>query len=388
MNVAKERILIVDDSPTDIQLLIENLTEHFEIAVSKDGPRALELAEKDPKPNAILLDVSMPGMDGYTVCSHLKENPETAEIDVIFVSANDSIEEKVKGYKVGASDYLTKPVDTTELLKKVTIAVNNNKKRQSSLEQQQNAINVARSAISDVSEQAIVVSFLKKSYRITDFAKLAQSIVDATRLFDLSNSVQIRTPERVINASSTGPVPPLEEELMFRLSNCGRINHRGARLILNFGPISQLVKNMPLDDEAKCGRIRDHLALILEGAESKCDTLILDQKLQNLMRESQQSLSHIQTIQSKQKEKFIQIVDDMKDTIKESFLTYGLTEEQENLTLDVVDRAIDQTLDNFEAGLELDKRMQQILDTLGEFVTVNESQDDEDDIDDDVLVFF
>ena len=92
MSLDKKRVLIVDDSPEDIQIVMENLKDKYAILVATNGLKGLEIASADPKPDVILMDVMMPEMNGYEVCQKLKGNSDTQNIDVIFVSAHDTVE--------------------------------------------------------------------------------------------------------------------------------------------------------------------------------------------------------------------------------------------------------------------------------------------------------
>ena len=121
----KKRVLIVDDNADDIRVIMENLREDYAILAATSGEKALALAAKQPQPDVILLDVMMPGMDGYETCRRLKQNPDTKAINVIFISANDSDNEKQAGYSAGGSDYATKPVQVDELRQKVRQALSN-----------------------------------------------------------------------------------------------------------------------------------------------------------------------------------------------------------------------------------------------------------------------
>jgi diguanylate cyclase (GGDEF)-like protein len=103
------RVLIVDDQRLNVQLLTDILQDHYEISVAVDGERAVELCARRP-PDLVLLDVQMPGLDGYEVCRRLKADPATREIPVIFVTARDTMEDQVKGLEAGAVDFITKPV--------------------------------------------------------------------------------------------------------------------------------------------------------------------------------------------------------------------------------------------------------------------------------------
>lgn len=114
-------ILIVDDVFTNLEVLSEALTEEgFEVAVATSGESALKQVEYDP-PDLILLDVMMPGIDGFETCYRLKQNPLTKDIPVIFMTALSDTLDKVKGLSLGAVDYITKPFQQAEVLARIQI---------------------------------------------------------------------------------------------------------------------------------------------------------------------------------------------------------------------------------------------------------------------------
>ncbi|MBF0188210.1 MAG: diguanylate cyclase [Magnetococcales bacterium] len=105
----KAKILIVDDEKINIDVLIGLLKPHYHIVVAKDGEQALRRLEKRPLPDLVLLDVMMPGMDGYEVCRAIKANVVTQAIPVIFVTAKNDERDEARGFEAGAVDYIPKP---------------------------------------------------------------------------------------------------------------------------------------------------------------------------------------------------------------------------------------------------------------------------------------
>lgn len=105
----KATILVVDDTPENIDILIGILGDDYKVKVAIDGPRALALVAKS-RPDLILLDVMMPGMNGYEVCKLLKQDPLTNHIPIIFVTALSESSDEAQGFALGAVDYITKPV--------------------------------------------------------------------------------------------------------------------------------------------------------------------------------------------------------------------------------------------------------------------------------------
>ncbi|MCF7935909.1 MAG: PleD family two-component system response regulator [Synergistales bacterium] len=102
-------VLIVDDQPFNIHALAGLIKEEYHVQVATGGAKALEIAMGDRQPDLILLDILMPGMDGYEVCRRLKENSTTSHIPVIFVTAKDAEEDEEMGFSLGAADYISKP---------------------------------------------------------------------------------------------------------------------------------------------------------------------------------------------------------------------------------------------------------------------------------------
>jgi len=104
------RILIVDDEPSNIQVLIAILQRDYTLTVANSGAKALNMAMRHPQPNLILLDIMMPDITGYEVCQRLKENPETHSIPIVFVTALAEIGNEARGFELGAVDYIAKPI--------------------------------------------------------------------------------------------------------------------------------------------------------------------------------------------------------------------------------------------------------------------------------------
>lgn len=366
MDSEKFRVLIVDDSTEDIHFVMENLKREYAVLVATSGEKALDMIAGDYRPDVILMDVEMPGMNGYDTCRLVKNTPETSDINVIFVSAHDSTEEKLCGYEAGGDDYLIKPVQPSELLQKVRLAVRDKQLRSTIEAEKREAIQTAMTAISSAGEQGVVVDFMRRSFSVAGFEELARLVVEATANYGLENSIQLRTVLGPVNGSSKEPMPPLEKELLSKVKDAGRLRDSGARLIANFGPVTQLIKNMP-DDEDKRGRLRDHVAILLEGAEARLHALEMQQQLAELVADSNRALQEIEAMQKQQKQISMQIMDDVMKQMEDSLLSYGLTEEQEELLLGVVQAGVNKSLNNFEQGLAIDDKLRDIIQSLNRF---------------------
>jgi len=118
INSSKATVLIVDDTPENIDVLHGILFRDYTLKIATNGPLALKIANVSP-PDLILLDVMMPGMDGYEVCTRLKENEATRQVPVIFVTARDDVAAETKGLAIGAVDYITKPISAPVVVARV-----------------------------------------------------------------------------------------------------------------------------------------------------------------------------------------------------------------------------------------------------------------------------
>jgi adenylate cyclase len=109
MEIIKKLVLLVDDTPASIQVIRNILKDSYTTRIATNGAKALDLAKELPQPDLILLDVMMPDMDGYEVCSRLKLDPSTRDIPIIFLTGKTEAEDETKGFKLGAVDYIHKP---------------------------------------------------------------------------------------------------------------------------------------------------------------------------------------------------------------------------------------------------------------------------------------
>jgi adenylate cyclase len=114
----ESRILIVDDTRANVDILVAGLKDHYQLSIALDGETALRRVQSNP-PDLILLDIMMPGLDGYEVCRRLKADPATRDIPVMFLSALDEAHKKAAGFEAGGSDYVTKPFDLIEVRARV-----------------------------------------------------------------------------------------------------------------------------------------------------------------------------------------------------------------------------------------------------------------------------
>ncbi len=180
------KILVVDDVSKNIQVIGSMLMQQaYDVSFAKSGQEALSLLRKT-KYDLILLDILMPGMDGFEVCRLIRENTSTAEIPIIFLTARSDIDSVIRGFELGAQDYLTKPFKTEELLARVKTQVELKKQK----EQLEN--------INDLLEQKVIerTQALQKAYQQLGILE------NAKNNFLSLISHELRTPLNILNGFS------------------------------------------------------------------------------------------------------------------------------------------------------------------------------------------
>jgi putative two-component system response regulator len=226
--VAKARILVVDDSPDNLELLQGLLQDHYDLMLANDGASALALAASETQPDLILLDVMMPGIDGYEVCRRLKVNPLTKSIPVVFLTARTDEADEQRGFDLGAVDYITKPIRGAVLRARVRTHI---------------ALKAAADFLRDktVFLEAEVARRTREVVAIQDVTTLAMASLAETRDADTGN--HIRRTQRYVKV------------LAWKLST-----HPRFAAVLTPQAIGLLYKSAPLHDIGKVG-IPDRILL-------------------------------------------------------------------------------------------------------------------------------
>ncbi|MCW9055313.1 MAG: response regulator, partial [Gammaproteobacteria bacterium] len=279
-DVSNNSILIVDDVPENIDILVGLLSSSYTISAARSGEIALKIIRSSP-PDLILLDILMPEMDGYEVCKQLRSDPITETIPVVFVSAADSIEERLKGYDVGGDDYVVKPFNSDELIKKINVLLHHKNEVEKLASNASEAMKVAMVAMTSAGELGNVLDFLSKSFTCHSSNELAKAMLDNLYGNNLHCAVQIRQGNNKINMSNNGIASPLEVAVIDKLKDIKRIYDFGSRTVINYPHVSLLIKNMPVDDPDLYGRIKDNIAILVEGAEERIKAISIEEEVKD-----------------------------------------------------------------------------------------------------------
>jgi DNA-binding response OmpR family regulator len=363
---SKGSILIVDDEPLNLEIIKEILEDKYDLCFATNGEDCLRIAPQ-LQPELILLDISMPGMSGYEVCKQLKGDRRTQDIQVTFVSALDTLADRLAGYEVGGDDYITKPFDTKELLKKVQVALRNKEMQRHLQRNADKAMQTAMTAITSTNEIGVALQFLSASFQCKDLACIARLVVDTVESFGYRCTVQIRTLEEEINETNESTVNPLEVAVIKRISCEDQIIDMGPRTIINFDNISVLIKGIPVNDPEECERLKENLAVITEGAQMRIGAILAQTRLLNkvglldVMRHAQEALKRMNHHQATHKEKIEFIIGDLQKQVAEAIRQFNVSDVAGQAILNYIQQAAEHAVTLFESEKELEENVTLVM---------------------------
>jgi len=365
------KLMAVDDNDTNLEIIEEALSEGYTIELVSSGVECLSKLEVS-KPKLILMDVNMPELNGYETCKKIKSAPETAGIPVIFISALNTLDERIKGYEAGGEDFVTKPFEEKELCAKIEVTLKNQNAFHEKEEQANDAMSMAMTALANASELGKIMQSLEKTYSCDNYEKLAEELIDNADSFGLNCLVQIRGKSETVSRDTSGTIRPLELDLLEKLRSKGRIFSFKSRTIFNYDNVSILIKNMP-----ESGNLIDSLAILLNGVESQIKFIELEstKKKQNLLIQKmlQHTHSALEKLQSRFEEhKFngAKIIKKLLEDFEIDLVSLGLDEDQEQYFLSVVDREMGKVMALYEFGEVMDKQFSEILDNFNKILDI------------------
>ncbi|PKG64070.1 MULTISPECIES: response regulator [Pseudoalteromonas] len=358
--MALTKILAVDDEPFNLEIIEEILEDlDFELQVATNGPECLNMVE-GYMPQVILLDVSMPQMNGYEVCKALKANPNTAHIIVMFVSARGTVEERMEGYSVGAEDYIVKPFGHDELKSKLKNLNQVLVEKQSLEKQVEDATSTAFNAMANSSEMGQIVNYVENIGFINDPQELGKALIDCLQSFDLQSNVEFRENDEISHFALSGVCSPIVVELFEMLKNKGRLHEFSHRILVNYELISLLILNMPDHDPDKHGRIRDHVCFIVSVTEQQLRAIMTKKMLEsqqaklNAVASTVHSKFHgLISLLNDNRQNNEKVFKQLQEELEERIPSMGLDEDQEVF----IYKKVDETIQNSVAREESVKQV-------------------------------
>lgn len=372
-------ILIVDDTAISRLILRGMLEDKYRVTEADNGETCLAMI-KDSIPDLLLLDVDMPGLTGYEVCVALRKEPATANLPIIFVSALDTVEERLAGFEAGANEYIVKPAEPEVLNAKVDTCLERYLEvvnaEQSALE----ATEIAMEAMTVSSELGQVVKFIKDVQSIEHVHEVGHAIISILRNFGMHSVVRIDTGCAAFVGCGE---KSMEAQVLSRfVVHRERILSVGIRTVIRAPHIVLLIKDMPLDDEKRCGRFRDHIAVLMDIAGAHLATL---KTREEMVEQRQLIFTQVIAVAEKQLELTTErlfehdrhsqgIMHSMVSQLEGMLFGLGLEEDQEKQLMALADQTSLKIEETQGETLVVSKELGTILESLYDFFnTLNDN---------------
>jgi CheY-like chemotaxis protein len=357
--------MIVDDEQANLRLLERALSGEYDTRTADSGEACLEQLA-DFQPDVFLLDIMMPGgMDGFELCQKIRSRFEYKDALIIFLSALSNLREKTQGYRAGADDYITKPIELPVLTAKMSSQMERIRLSKQSTSE---AMAMAMTALANGSEVGQINLFFEKLHDAGDYDDLGKLIIEICQTLGVNSAAQIRLSDRHLNFSTTGMVNTLEDELMIIAKDAARIYSFGNRCLFNFKDTTLLVRQMPKEED-KAGRYRDHLASVMNGVESRMRSLHAELALKSqneklilqALKQTHGILDEIMQEFKHQDQCTRQSIERLVSEMHLAFSHLDMEEDQENLLMNIITQTSNELSQISTDGMKLDRKFEQVI---------------------------
>ena len=353
-------VFSVEDDPLMQEVILSTLEDTSRVDAFESAESCRQALQGGKRPSLFLLDVGLPGMDGYEFCRWLKEDESGfRDIPVVFVSSHDTIDARLSGYAAGGEDFIVKPFAPEELLEKVRLSRLIAEQKKALREQASMANQMTSLVMTNMAESGAILQFLSRIAAATCEQKVAEDVLQVLDYFQLKGAVQTRIGGRCHTQSPEGVDLPLEVSVIGHARDMGRIFEFKNRCVFNFGRITILVNNMPLDNPDFCGRIRDHLAVAADGADGRLYSLEIEeahlrnrQGVMDALDSIHITLGSLGEMHQRDKVLTSTLMYDLDQELTKSFVNLGLSGAQEDFVSELIHRYIDRFATIFDRGEE------------------------------------
>ena len=361
-------IAVVDDTPVQCVFLKRLLEANYEVTTFASGEDFLDAM---PECDCILLDIEMPGIDGYETCRRLRAQDENGDTPIIFVSSHNSAEARVEAYEAGGDHFLSKPIVASELNLKIESVINHRNALRDLKSQSTYAQQVAFSAMAGMGGLGVIIEFFRKSATVKSYQVLGELVIEALNAWELRGGVQVRGLSDEVNLSTDAVVSPLQSNIMASMRDMGRIFELKSRAVVNYEHVSILIYNMPTDDPDQIGRMRDNLAWLGEGADtcianmdammvSKLQVNHLGQSIAQLTELMQKAAASDAGNRMAVQTRAFEVLDGFQVSVS----SFGLTRIQSEYVNSMVHEGIDELTHAFEEAALIQRDFSEILNRL------------------------
>lgn len=359
------KVFAVDDDPVILDIMQAILDPDCDLQTFASAEDCLAQLTSQ-KPDLFFLDVNLPGINGYTLCRQIKDDPALRNTPVTFVSGYDTIEERIKGYDAGGEDFIVKPFEPEELLRKLKVAQNIVQNQRSLAVQVEEAELLSSLVMASMDETGILLQFMSKLIAMESAEEIASELLELMKRYRLDGVVQTRIGNNFQTLSAAGSNLPLEISIIEHVRNQGRIFEFRRRSVHNFERVTLMVNNLPIEDPDFCGRLRDHLSVAAQGVDSRLKALQADNGIIAALESIGDTIMELREAHKKNTSDSAKLIDDLQETLLNSFYRLGLTDIQERFLQDLVGDFMTQMAELLDRGAETQDALQRLNSKLGQ----------------------
>lgn len=286
------RVYSIDHDQNHSATLETELNE-YSFQCDDTGKEAIEKIEAF-RPDIIFLDLKTPTVDGFEVCRAIRKHAQLKSIPVLFISASDNLTDKVQSLEAGADDFITKPIQPDLLRAKVRLLTHTHSQLVTIETDRKNAHHIAMEAMRGSSELGQAIQYIERCQTFVSEHQLGEELLELCKQFGLNAVVGIKSDHGWIFSKYKELVSPLEQEVIASAYDQGRFVDFGMRTQINYSRVALLVKNMPIHEPERYGRIKDILPPILSAMDVRLDGLA---ETQAILKQTQLVSRSVETVQ-------------------------------------------------------------------------------------------
>ena len=366
------KVCVVDDDPAVRDIICAMLDPDYPVEAFESA-EACQAALTDTLPDLLLLDINLPGMNGYTFCQQIKSDGRLRKMPVIFVSGHDSPEERIAGYDAGGEDFIVKPFEPEELLRKVKVAQQIVQNQRTLAEQVEESEHLSSLVLASMDETGILLQFMSKLIAMNSAQEICAGGLELLRRYRLEGVVQTRLDGETLTMSASGTNLPLEASVIEHVRNQGRIFEFSRRSVHNFERVTLMINNLPLDDPEYCGRLRDHLSVAAQGIDSRLKALSdeirsrrAEQGIQLALENVGKTIIDLHEAHKVNAEASSSLIVGLQESLLNSFYKLGLTDNQEKFLQNMVGDFMTRMVELLDRGLQTQDSLRRLSDQLSD----------------------
>jgi DNA-binding response OmpR family regulator len=358
------KVLVVDDDSMLRAFYDAVLSPQYDVHAVESGEEAIEVS-KMLMPDLILLDVDMPGLNGYDTCRKLRE---FSTAPIVFSTALQDMEEHLRAFDAGGDDILTKPLLPEILLRKVGLALKLKHVQEKLVEENAYLQDRANDYLSSMGENLALLNFVRASLKCRNFEELVQNLTQAMRDVALEGSVVIRHGGESTFMTTHGEATALEQSILDKSRGMGRNFQFKRNLVVNYDKVSIIISNMPAEGTERNREIRDNIAILAETAEAFCESVDM-RKVSMERAESMQialfeASKTVESIRDKQTQLFMAVrllLHGLTDKIEQSYSWLGTSSDQEAAISAAMNDSVQQILEVLANGSQMNEQFAAVV---------------------------